>query len=87
MKRYFVTVRAPSRQAMVDLAGFHLDLFQATAQTLEDSGGAIQGLLTLDEIGRLVDAGYQVTVEAPDTARARAHETSTFADWLEGMGD
>ena len=87
MKRYFVTVRAPSRQAMVDLAGFHLDLFQATAQALEDAGGEIQGLLTLDEIGRLVDAGYQVTVEAPDLARARAHETSTFAEWLEGMGD
>ena len=87
MKRYFVTVRAPSHQAMVDLAGFHLDLFQATAQALEDAGGAIQGLLTLDEVGRLVDAGYRVTVEEPDTARARAHETSTFADWLEGMGD
>jgi hypothetical protein len=87
MKRYFVTVLAATRQAMVDLAGFHLDLFQATAQGLEDSGGVIQGLLSLEEIGRLVDAGYRVTVEEPDTARARAHDTSEFADWLEGMGD
>ena len=84
--RYFATVHADTRQTMVDLASFHFDLFQATARA-DGTGGAIDGLLTLDEVARLVDAGYRVTVEAPDTARSRARQTSTFADWLEGMSE
>jgi hypothetical protein len=56
-RRYFVTVHAATRQAMVDLASFHFDLFQATARA-EGTGGAIEGLLNLDEVARLVDAGY-----------------------------
>lgn len=85
-RRYFVTVHAATRQAMVDLASFHFDLFQATARA-EGGGGAIGGLLTLDEVAALVDAGYRVTVEEPDLARSRARQTSTFADWLEGMSE
>jgi hypothetical protein len=84
--RYFVTVQAPTGRAMIKLAEFELDLFQATARETAD-GGAIEGLLTLEEIGRVVDAGYQVTVEEPDSARSRSHETATFDEWLEGMSE
>ena len=84
-RRYFVTVHARSPQAMIELADFHFDLFQATARQHPD-GGAIEGLLGLDEVGQLVDAGYQVVVEEPDVARSRAHQTSSFDEWLEGMG-
>jgi hypothetical protein len=85
-RRYFVTVHASTRQAMVDLASFHFDLFQATARP-EATGGAIEGLLSLDQVAVLIDAGYRVTVEEPDTARSRARQTTTFADWLEGMSE
>lgn len=87
-QRYFVTVHLAAGQDMIELGRFDLDLIQATAQATDDAAGSfIEGLLDLDQVGRLVRAGYRVTVEQPDYARSRAHETISFDEWLEGMGE
>jgi len=88
-QRYFVTVHLAAGQDMIELSRFELDLIQATAQTTDEVSGmsSIEGLLDLDQVGRLVRAGYRVTVEQPDYARSRAHETISFDEWLEGMGE
>lgn len=87
-QRYFVTVHLAAGQDMIELSRFDLDLIQATAQAADDAAGSsIEGLLDLDQVGRLVRAGYRVTVEQPDYARSRAHETISFDEWLEGMGE
>lgn len=88
-QRYFVTVHVAAGQDMVELSRFDVDLIQATAQATDDGSGmsSVEGLLDLDQVGRLVRAGYRVTVEQPDYARSRAHETTSFDEWLKGIGE
>jgi murein tripeptide amidase MpaA len=82
-KRYFVTVIAQSRLALSSLHKHGLDLFQSTAQLNEDKEFIIEGLLTLDEIGKLVDNGYKVIVREESSKQARARtETIGVKDWI-----
>jgi hypothetical protein len=120
--RYFVTVIATGREALLALRQLDLDLFKPTARLNRPAGQAgqagqagppgpaegtadeeyrIDGLLTLEEIGRLASAGYRVLVQedaalkargqaAPRRARAAgaAPEPSGpvgFEEWLKGM--
>jgi hypothetical protein len=88
--RYFVTVIAPSREALLALRQYDIDLFKPTAREVAPAepgalgapataagapgaGGefAIDGLLTLDEIGYLVSAGYRVLVQEDAARKAR----------------
>jgi hypothetical protein len=86
--RFFVTVFARDRAALRQLADFDLDLFQATARAGEEGEEPrIEGLLSLEEIGRLVEAGYRVAVEATESSRSRAAEQVIQAqDFLKSMG-
>lgn len=86
-RRFFVKVMAPDRQALVALQGFDLDLFAPTA-TEAEGHCAIDGLITLHELERLVDAGYQVLVQEEASRRARAqHEVSGLDDFIASMED
>jgi len=72
---------------------------QAVARTEPGEGGApadsmgalqdmpwIDGLLTLEEIERLVVDGYRVLINEDADRRARARtETIEFEEWLKGM--
>jgi hypothetical protein len=73
--RYFVTVYAPGREALLALSQEELDLFKPTAKEADVGELRIDGLLTLEEIGRLVDAGYRVLVQAHEAHRARGQVT------------
>lgn len=94
-QRFFVTVIAPSLRALKNLREFELDLFLPTTKPGAPNIGArqgneeqhlIEGLLTLEEVGRLVEQGYQVLVEDEMSKRARAHrEVIEFSDWIKGM--
>jgi hypothetical protein len=86
--RFFVTVFARDRAALRQLADFDLDLFQATARAGDEGEEPrIEGLLSLEEIGRLVEAGYRVAVEATESSRSRAAEQVVQAqDFLKSMG-
>ena len=120
MKRFFVRVFAPDRQALRALQAYDLDLFRGTsvatraalrarapdgqnvrinregeavpetaferqAEVLLDAP-SIEGLLTLDQIERLVVDGYRVLVDEDADRRARGRsETIEFAEGLRGM--
>jgi hypothetical protein len=80
--RYFVDIVVPDRDALNRLHQRGLDLFRHTAAT-HAGGFAIHGLLTLAEVGEVVDDGCQVLVREHEGAIARTHlETATFPDWL-----
>jgi hypothetical protein len=86
-RRYFATVVARDRPLLRDLAGEDLDLFQATAKEAEVGRYTIEGLLTIEEVQRLVDSGYEVVVHEDASKRARAQaETTEFGQWLRDMG-
>jgi hypothetical protein len=80
-RRFFVTVHAADEASLRRLSEHDLDLFSSTARRTDD-GPVIEGLVTLAAVQALVDAGYQVTVVASMESRSRAHEVSTFEDWL-----
>lgn len=85
-ERYFVKVLAADKQRLVALQGLGLDLFQSTAVQRANAGLAIDGLLTLEQVGSLVQAGYQVLVEEHESQRARARtEVADFSRWLQSM--
>jgi hypothetical protein len=86
-RRYFVTVRAPSHRALLSLHEYGLDLFQPTAAQTREDEFTIEGLMTLDDVGRLVDDGYQVLVQDEMSKRVRARQTIDFDEWLKGMRD
>ena len=86
VRRFFVTVLAPSKHALVSLKEYNLDLFQVTAKVTEQNEFAIDGLLNLEEIGRLVEEGYRVVVNEESSKRARARtEVTEFQQWIRGM--
>ena len=86
VRRFFVTVLAPSKHALVSLKEYNLDLFQVTAKVTEQNEFAIDGLLNLEEIGRLVEEGYRVLVNEESSKRARARtEVAEFQQWIRGM--
>jgi hypothetical protein len=45
----------------------------------------IDGLLSLEQIGRLVADGYQVLVREGASKRSRAQQTMEFQDWLKAV--
>jgi hypothetical protein len=95
-QRYFAVILAPSKQALAKLQAYDLDLFHSTAGALAALTAAvpppaeegahdeysIEGLMTLEEIGRLVDDGYKVTIHASGTKPTPAQtETVDFEQW------
>jgi hypothetical protein len=78
--RYFVTVYAPGREALLALSQHDLDLFKPTAREADPGELRIDGLLTLEEIGRLVDAGYRVLVQTHAAHKARGQITPRRAE-------
>lgn len=85
-ERYFVTISATSENKLRCLCEYDCDLFAATSKRVDDEHFSIEGLLTLDEVSRLVKDGYRVTVEdrAEKRAQGRA-ESVEFNEWIKGM--
>lgn len=84
--KFFATVIAPDRRALLRLSQYDLDLFQPTVKVMEEKTYTMEGLLTLEEVGRLVVDGYHVLVEEEASKRARAQrEIVEFQDWIKGM--
>ena len=82
-QRYFVEVYAGTADGLRRLREYGYDLFAATARETTKQAFAVEGLLTLDQVGRLVHDGYQVLVGATMESRARARtDISEFPEWL-----
>lgn len=85
-KQYFVTIFTSDKRMLRQLQAYDLDLFKPTARRQEEARFAIEGLLTLSDVGQLVEAGYQVLVEDTIERRSRgAREVIGFQEWLQGM--
>ena len=82
--RYFVEIIAQSKQALVGLQKLELDLFQPTSKAkVDENKFTIEGLITLDDVGRLVEKGYKVLVKKQSTPESPATlETTSFRDWV-----
>ncbi len=62
------------------------ETYQPTGKTSQRQEFSIDGLLSLEEIDRLVEDGYQVLVKERDLKRSRAvTEGIEFQSWLQGM--
>lgn len=84
--KYFVQVIANDRQQLMDLQKFELDLFQATAKPTNDKKFSIEGLITLDDVDKLVKNGYRVLVKKESPKRTPAiEETMSFQEWSESV--
>lgn len=77
--RYFVTIHVPDDKALHRLYEYDLDLF-ATRRS-QEGATAIDGLITLEDVGRLVEDGYQVLVGQTDTPRTTPPVVG-FQEWL-----
>jgi hypothetical protein len=84
-KRFFVTIAAGSREQLIELNALELDVFAPTAKLGEDGEATIEGYLTLDEIGRVVEHGYRVDVREEAAKRFRAHQVQEFDAWIKGL--
>jgi hypothetical protein len=80
-QRFFVTITAADPALLREVGRFDLDLF---SHRLDEAGPEIAGLVTLDDIGRLVEAGYRVLVHETDRPR-RKHEYVSFDEWRKEM--
>jgi hypothetical protein len=76
-RRFFVTIMATDARRMRELVDLDLDLF---ASRQDESGYQVDGLITLEDVGRLVEAGYRVLVGDTDRPK-RALEVAGFEDW------
>jgi hypothetical protein len=83
MDRFFVKVYTQSKRALLDLQKYELDLFRSTARSAGPTSFDIDGLLTMEQVERLVRDGYSVLVEHHETSRSRAaREIAEFPQWL-----
>src|SRR6476659_669164 len=81
--KYFVKIIAPSKLALIGLQKFEFDLFQPTSK-MKDNEFTIEGLLTLEQVGILVENGYKVLVEEASSKRTRSTtETVGFDSWIQ----
>jgi hypothetical protein len=80
-QRFFVTITAADPAKLREVGRFGLDLFSHRAG---EEGPEIGGLVSLEDIGRLVEAGYRVTVHETDRPRRR-HEYVEFDAWRKEM--
>ncbi len=95
-RRFFVRIEAADQAAASALRNYGLDIFRATAvraaaaqRAALDAGAApgpltLDGLLTLQEVERLVLEGYRVTIDG-EAGRGRPAVVE-FDEWLEGQG-
>ncbi len=77
-KRFFVTIVAPDSQRLRDVFGRDLDLFAARS---DDKGHRVDGLITLEDVEKLVEAGYRVQVSEPANLR-RGHRFIGADEWM-----
>ena len=84
--RFLVTVVAKSKEALLALREYDLDLFRQTSRFTEGEVYSIEGLLSMEETDRLVKDGYEVSVReyAEQDTPART-ETVSFQEWLETL--
>ncbi|HEY7081416.1 MAG TPA: M14 family metallopeptidase [Nitrososphaeraceae archaeon] len=83
--KFFVSIIAPTKLDLINLNKYEIDVFQSTAQINEQKKFSIDGLLTLEEVGRLVKDGYKVTVKDESSKHARARsEAVGFKQWMTG---
>ena len=82
--KYFVEVIASNKQQLINLQKFELDLFQPTAKSINDKEFKIDGLISLDDINKLVENGYKVVIKNESTKKTPAvQETTSFQEWSE----
>jgi hypothetical protein len=82
-RRFFCTIYARDRNHLIELGQLDFDVFRPTARLTERHEHAIEGLLTLDQVAKLVENGYRVLVEEDSSKRARASELIMSAeDWI-----
>jgi len=80
--RFFVKVYAAGKSQLAKLQEFDLDLFHPTAR-VDERAAVIEGLITLQDVERLVRSGYQVLIEEESSKRARARDVIQLEQWLQ----
>ncbi len=85
-QRFFVTVITKNRHAFLHLRHFGYDLFEESVQGGDEKAYTIDGLLTLEEVGKLVENDYSVLVREDAAKKAYGRlEVIEFDEWLKGM--
>lgn len=80
--KFFVKIIASSKLALIGLQKFELDLFQPTSK-MTDNEFTIEGLLTLEQVGMVVENGYKVLVQEVSSKRTRStKEMVAFDSWI-----
>jgi hypothetical protein len=80
---FFCIIFAQDQKHLIALNRQGVDVFQPTARITDQKEYVIEGLLTLEDVVKLVDNGYRVLVEEDASKRARATEFITTAEeWI-----
>jgi hypothetical protein len=77
--RFFVSIRASDEQQFRRLFDYDLDLF---ASRKDEGRFDVDGLITLEDVNRLVEDGYQVLVAETDTPKRDRPGVARPDEWL-----
>jgi len=82
--KYFVEITASNKKQLVNLQKFELDLFPPTVKIADKDKFTIEGLITLDEVNKLVGNGYKVFVKKEAIKKTPAvEEIIPFQNFVE----
>jgi hypothetical protein len=79
--RFVVVISMPERERLRQLDRRDLNLRVGRSDA---EGYHVEGLITLEQVGELVEAGYTVLVERTDRPKYM-HKFIDFDEWYEGM--
>ena len=80
-RRFFVTITAPDAERLREVLTRGLDLFAARS---DKAGHHVDGLISLEDVGALVDGGLRVLVLDNDRPRLQ-HRFIAAEEWRRGM--
>jgi len=81
--KYFVEIVASDKQQLINLQKFELDLFQPTVKVTDKNELSIEGLITLEDIKKLIENGYKVLIKKEATTKTpAAEEITSFQNWV-----
>src|SRR4051812_503429 len=82
-RKFASTIYGSDRKMILKLSEFDLDISRGTTRATANQNFSVEGFLTLSQIEKIIDKGYQVLLKEDATNIFKApDQVTTFSQWI-----